>query len=168
MALTVAMRTRLPSKAALAEEIVGPKYSYDHASLPLLGNDHNFDLAPLNVKNGIRGLALRVNNLILSIIGYGSSAVHFRQKRFWIEWERLFAFHSRPFNRERGYSRAQIATKFRGSSRRDINEPASRMAGFYHVPMTAPILERKNKIPLEGSRQPVTDANSGPVGAWCR
>jgi hypothetical protein len=35
----------------------------------------------LNVENRIRKVALRVHNLILPVVGYGSPAIHFRQTR---------------------------------------------------------------------------------------
>src|SRR5258706_10819597 len=62
----------------------------------LLGDNGVLDLAALNVENRIRGFALRVDNLILPIIGNGSPPVHLRQKYFRIERELSFAFHSRP------------------------------------------------------------------------
>jgi hypothetical protein len=57
----------------------------DHGFLPLLGDDGLLDLAALNVENRIGGLALRVDNLTLPIIGNNSPPVHFRQKYFGIE-----------------------------------------------------------------------------------
>jgi hypothetical protein len=35
----------------------------------------------LNVENRIRKVALRVHNLILPVVGYGSPTIHFRQTR---------------------------------------------------------------------------------------
>jgi hypothetical protein len=92
IAETVARRS---GKAPFPEEIAGSQ-KCDHGFLPLLGDDGLLDLAALNVENRIRGFALRVDNLILPIIGNGSPPVHFRQKYFGIEQELSFAFHSTP------------------------------------------------------------------------
>src|SRR4029077_20248388 len=72
----------------------------------LLGDDGLLDLAALNVENRIRGFALRVDVLILPIIGNGSPAVHFRQKYFGIERELSFAFHNRPSLRRSSFENA--------------------------------------------------------------
>jgi hypothetical protein len=51
-------------------------------------------------------LALRVDILILPIIGNGSPPVHFLQKYFGIERELPFAFHSRPSLRRSSFEDA--------------------------------------------------------------
>src|ERR1043166_3885005 len=68
----------------------------DHGFLPLLGDDGLLDLAALNEENAIRRVALPVYDLILAIIGNGSSAVYFREKHFGIERQLSWAFHRRP------------------------------------------------------------------------
>src|ERR1043166_5789646 len=68
----------------------------DHGFLPLLGDDGLLDLAALNEENAIRRVALPVYDLILAIIGNGSSAVYFREKHFGIERDLSRAFHRRP------------------------------------------------------------------------
>ncbi len=87
---------RLSGQAPFPKEIAGSQ-KCDHGFLALLGDDGLLDPAALNVENRIRGFALRVDILILPIIGNGSPPVHFRQKYFGIERELSFAFHSRPF-----------------------------------------------------------------------
>ena len=59
---------RLSGQAALAEEIARPQ-KCDYGFLALLGDDGLLDLATVNVENGIRSIALPVDNLILPIIG---------------------------------------------------------------------------------------------------
>jgi hypothetical protein len=57
----------------------------NHRFLALLGNDSELDLALLDVKNRVRDLSLRENNLILSIFGYRFSLAHLGEKFFGIE-----------------------------------------------------------------------------------
>src|SRR6202162_418582 len=68
----------------------------DHRFLALLGNDGELDLALLDVKNRVRDLSLRENNLILPVFGYRFSLAHLGEKPFGIERELTFAFHGRP------------------------------------------------------------------------
>src|SRR5690349_13899730 len=86
---------RLSGQAPFPKEIAGTQ-NCNHGFLPLLGDDGRLDLAAPNVKNGLRGVALGVDILILPIIGNGSSTVHFREKHFGIERELSFSFHCRP------------------------------------------------------------------------
>src|SRR6266849_8236795 len=53
--------------------------------LALLGNDGELDLALLDVKNRVRYLSLRKNNLILPIFGYRFSLAHVGEKYLWIK-----------------------------------------------------------------------------------
>src|SRR6266702_4683442 len=57
----------------------------NHRFLALLGNDGELDLALLDVKNRVRDLSLRKNNLILPIFGYRFSLAHLGEKYFWIK-----------------------------------------------------------------------------------
>src|ERR1700731_4054666 len=57
----------------------------DHRFLALLGNDRELDLALLDVKDRVRDLSLRKNNLILSIFGYRFSLAHLGEKYFGIK-----------------------------------------------------------------------------------
>src|ERR1043166_5947026 len=82
----------LSGQASFAEEITGPLKG-DHGLLPLLGEHGDLHLAFLNVENGIGRSALRVDNLILWIIGYGPSATYFREKLFRIERRLRVPFH---------------------------------------------------------------------------
>src|ERR1700738_2441031 len=59
----MAIQTSFTEKVAGAEDCT-------HRFLALLGNDRELDLALLDVKNRVRDLSLRKNNLILSIFGY--------------------------------------------------------------------------------------------------
>jgi hypothetical protein len=74
----------LSGQTPFPKEIAGSQ-NCDHGFLPLLGDDGLLDLAAPNVENGIRGFALRVDNLILPIVGNGSSAVYLREKNFGIK-----------------------------------------------------------------------------------
>src|SRR5881394_1305993 len=57
----------------------------NHRFLALLGNDGELDLALLDVKNRVRDLSLRKNNLILPIFGYRFSLAHLGEKFFGIK-----------------------------------------------------------------------------------
>ena len=61
--------------------------------LSLLGNDRELDLALLDVKNRVRDLSLRKNNLILSIFGYRFSFAHLGEKYFGIKRSFSSLFH---------------------------------------------------------------------------
>src|SRR6202165_3009380 len=52
----------------------------DDCFLALLGNDSELDPALLDVKNRVRDLSLRKNNLILPIFGYRFSLAHLGEK----------------------------------------------------------------------------------------
>src|SRR5271154_3902357 len=67
-------RHRCPSHRSLAAEFVRSP-DCDDGFLPKLGNDSNFDLAPVDVKNRIRWVSLCVENLILFIIRQSPSRV---------------------------------------------------------------------------------------------
>src|ERR1700694_4277821 len=68
----------------------------NHRFLALLGNDSELDLALLDVKNRVRNIALRENNLILPVFEYFFSLTHLGEQCFRIERELSYAFHSRP------------------------------------------------------------------------
>src|ERR1700731_3874899 len=57
----------------------------DDCFLALLGNDRELDPALLDVKNRVRDLSLRKNNLILPIFGYRFSFAHLGEKYFGIK-----------------------------------------------------------------------------------
>src|ERR1700732_3324736 len=79
----MAIQTSFTEKVAGSEDC-------NHRFLALLGNDSELDLALLDVKNRVRDLSLRKNNLILSIFGYRFSFAHLGEKCFWIK--RGFSF----------------------------------------------------------------------------
>lgn len=62
---------RLSGQTTFAAEFIRP-HDCDDGFLPLLGKDSNFDLAVADVKDGIRGISLREDDLIPSIFGDGS------------------------------------------------------------------------------------------------
>ena len=62
---------RLSGQTTFAAEFIRP-HDCDDGFLPLLGKDNNFDLAVADVKDGIRGISLREDDLIPSIFGDGS------------------------------------------------------------------------------------------------
>jgi hypothetical protein len=92
---------RLSGQAPFPKEIAGSQ-KCDHGFLPLLGDDGRLHLAAPNVENGIRRIALPEHNLILPIIGNGSSAVYLREKRFGIEREPCFAVYCQALLIARG------------------------------------------------------------------
>src|SRR6184192_2913585 len=57
----------------------------NHRFLALLGNDGELDLALLDVKNRVRDLSLRKNNLILPVFGYRFSLANLGKKFFGIK-----------------------------------------------------------------------------------
>src|SRR5436190_17750412 len=60
---------RMAIQTAFAKKVAGSQDCNDRF-LALLGNDGEFDLALLDVKNRVRDLSLRKDNLILPIFGY--------------------------------------------------------------------------------------------------
>src|SRR5580658_6389768 len=83
---------RMAIETSFAEKMARPQDAHDRF-LASLGNDGELDLAFLDVKDRVRDVALRKNNLTRPIIGNGSSAVYSREKRFGIERDLLFASH---------------------------------------------------------------------------
>src|ERR1700730_18067651 len=81
IALVVAMRSGWPFRHPSPKNDRGCDYRF----LALLGNDREFDLAVLDVKNRVRDLSLRKNNLILPIVGYRFSLAHLGEKYFGIK-----------------------------------------------------------------------------------
>src|ERR1700733_12973354 len=73
---------RMAIQTSFAEKVIRFQNSHDCFLAPL-GNDSELDLALLDVKNGVRRIALPEHNFILSLIGNGSSAVYPREKLFW-------------------------------------------------------------------------------------
>src|SRR6266480_5001614 len=71
-------------QTSFAKKVTGPQHCNDRF-LALLGNDGELDLALLDVKNRVRDLSLRKNNLILPIFGYRFSLAHLGEKFFGIE-----------------------------------------------------------------------------------
>src|SRR3981189_2619479 len=86
--------TCLSGQAPLTAELPCSK-NCDDRLLPLVGNDGNLDLALLDIEDGIRGIALREDNLILAILGYGSSLADFGEKGLGIECWSSFFGHNR-------------------------------------------------------------------------
>ena len=75
---------RLPGKTSLAEEFVRSKDG-DDGFLALLGNDGELHLALLDVKDRIRSVALRKNDLPLAVFGDAPAVADAGEKRFRIE-----------------------------------------------------------------------------------
>src|SRR4249920_583309 len=71
-------------QTSFTEKVAGSQ-DCNHRFLALLGNDSELDLALLDVKNRVRDLSLRKNNLILSIFGYHFSFAHLGEKYFGIK-----------------------------------------------------------------------------------
>src|SRR5216684_1278502 len=57
----------------------------NHRFLALLGKDSELHLALLDVKNRVRSISLRENNLILPVLGYRLSLTHLGEKYFGIK-----------------------------------------------------------------------------------
>src|SRR5712692_8849986 len=97
-------------QASFAKKMTGSQ-DCDDRFLALLGNDRELDLALLDVKNRVRDLSLRKNNMILSVFEYRFSLAHLGKKNFWIKRgfsslphkrRSLFLFHKGcPFPRRR-------------------------------------------------------------------
>src|SRR6266446_1763741 len=75
---------RMAIQTSFAKKVAGSEHC-NHRFLALLGNDGEFDLALLDVKNRVRDLSLRKNNLILPIFGYRFSLAHLGEKYFGIK-----------------------------------------------------------------------------------
>jgi hypothetical protein len=71
-------------QTSFAKEVIWSQ-DCNYRFLALLGNDGEFDLALLDVKNRVRDLSLRENNLVLPIFGYCFSLAHLGEKFFGIE-----------------------------------------------------------------------------------
>src|SRR5690349_10954146 len=100
-------------------------YDCNHRFLALLGNNSELDLALLDVKNRVRGLALRKYDLILPIFGYRFSFAHLGEKCFGIKRGfnslphkgSLFLFHKGcPFARRRQGTRREKHSKLQGQN----------------------------------------------------
>src|SRR5947208_16775987 len=74
----MAIQTSVAEKVTWAQDC-------NHRFLALLGNDGELDLALLDVKNRVRDLSLRKNNLILPKFGYRFSLAHLGEKYFGIK-----------------------------------------------------------------------------------
>ena len=82
----------LAGQTALAKEIP-LRMDCDDRFLPMLGNNADFDLAFLNVKDRIRRIPLQEDTFILSIRRYGPTRIHRGEKRCDIEGRLAFCFH---------------------------------------------------------------------------
>src|SRR5436309_3521988 len=74
----MAIQTRFTKKLTRSEDC-------NDRFLALLGNDRELELAFLDVKNRVRDLSLRKNNLILPIFGYRFSLAHLGENFFGIK-----------------------------------------------------------------------------------
>src|SRR5258707_12372182 len=83
-ALVVADAQRMAIQTSFAEKVTWSQ-DCNHRFLALLGNDGELDLALLDVKNRVRDLSLRKNNLILPLFGYRFSLAHLGEKFFGIK-----------------------------------------------------------------------------------
>src|ERR1700722_14561807 len=75
---------RLPGKTPFAEKLTWPKNRND-GFLPLLRNDGELDLTLLHIKDGIRGLALRIDSLVLTVFSNTAAVADLGEKRFRVE-----------------------------------------------------------------------------------
>src|SRR5258707_3737828 len=117
----------------------------NHRFLALLGNDGEFDLALLDVKNRVRDLSLRENNLILPIFGYRFSLAHLGEKYFGIQTFSSLPHKGSPF-----------------SSRKGCPFPRRRQAeagGFYRLPFAheKTALSFVGYVPNSGTNNPRCD-----------
>src|ERR1700716_4009071 len=71
-------------QTSFAKKVAGSQDRND-CFLSLLGNDSELDLALPDVKNSVRDLSLRKDNLILPIFGYRFSLAHLGEKYFGIK-----------------------------------------------------------------------------------
>src|SRR5206468_12394723 len=85
----------------------------NHRFLALLGNDGELDLAFLDVKNRVRDLSLRKNNLILPIFGYRFSFAHHGEKYFGIKRGFSFLPHKGPLF---FFTRAALTRRMQGEA----------------------------------------------------
>jgi hypothetical protein len=74
----------MPIETSLAKKVTRFQNSNDCFLAPL-GNDRELDLAPLDVKNRVRNVTLRKNNLILLIFRYCFSIANLGEKYLGIE-----------------------------------------------------------------------------------
>src|SRR5712664_2770900 len=87
---------RLSREASLTKKIPAYQDSYDRL-FPARGSDRQLDLTLLNVKNRVRGTALREDDLLLSILLICPPLPGFRKVRPEIEWWCVFfPCHERP------------------------------------------------------------------------
>src|ERR1700676_5527194 len=98
----------LSRQASFTDEFVCTE-DCDRRFLAQLGDDGRLDLAGLNVENGIRRVALPINNFFLSIIGNNSPAVYLREKHFGIERSFALRFIAGPPYREGVLSGATVS-----------------------------------------------------------
>src|SRR6266852_932406 len=86
----------MPIETSLAKKVTRFQNSNDCFLAPL-GNDGELDLAPLDVKNRVRNVTLRKNNLILLIFRYCFSIADLGEKYFGIECGLPALFHKHHF-----------------------------------------------------------------------
>src|ERR1700730_17719253 len=87
---------RMAVETSFAKKVGGSQDS-DDCFLALLRNDGELDLALLYVKNRVRDLPLRKNNLILLIFGYLSSIAYFGEKYLGIKQGLIPLLHGSHF-----------------------------------------------------------------------
>src|SRR6266436_281545 len=86
---------RMAIQTSLAKKVTGSQ-DCNHRFLALLGNDGELDLTLLDVKNRVRDLSLRKNNLILPIFGYRFPLANLGEKYFGIK-RGLSSLHGMSF-----------------------------------------------------------------------
>src|ERR1700720_3450198 len=100
----------MPIETSLAKKVTRFQNSNDCFLAPL-GNDRELDLAPLDVKNRVRNVTLRKNNLILLIFRYCFSFANLGKKYLGIECRLPTLLHEDPSSGEtRTKSGNSIAT----------------------------------------------------------
>src|SRR6266403_5934707 len=75
---------RMAIETSFAEKMTGSQ-DCNYCFLALLGNDGEFELAFLDVKNGVRHVSLRENNLVLAIFEYRFALADFGEEFLGIE-----------------------------------------------------------------------------------
>src|SRR6201981_2476791 len=99
----------MPIETPLAKKVTRFQNSNDCFLAPL-GNDGELDLAPLDVKNRVRNVTLRKNNLILLIFRYCFSIANLGVKYFGIECGLPALFHTHHCSHTKSVSHIAIPT----------------------------------------------------------
>jgi len=111
----------MPIETSLAKKVTRFQNSNDCFLAPL-GNNGELDLALLDLKNRVRNVTLRKNNLILLIFRYCFSIANLGEKYFGIECGLPALFHKHHFP----YEVSQINQSYSDSDAQNITGVVSR------------------------------------------